>query len=144
LRPKKAKLFIPEVATKLSLPESLVEDLVDYYWSEIRKNLSNLSHQRIHLTNLGDFVVKHWKVDEKITILEKWEENNKQKGMQQITARFKTAESLFDLKNIKKEIEQENQRKDFIKLHKKVANVSKGKYNKNLESKRADRRGNNK
>lgn len=144
MRPKKAKLFIPEVATKLSLPESLVEDLVDYYWSEIRKNLSTLSHQRIHLTNLGDFVVKHWKVDEKITILEKWEENNKQKGMQQITARFKTAESLFDLKNIKKEIEQENQRKDFIKLHKKVANVSKGKYNKNLESKRADRRGNNK
>jgi len=144
LRPKKAKEFIPNVATDLSLPVSLVEDIVDYYWQEIRKSLSGLKHQRIHLTNLGDFTIKHWKLDGKITGLENWEETNKQKGMQQISARFKTAETLFDLKSIKKVIEEENQRKDFIKLHKKVANVSKGKHNKNLESKRTDRRGNNK
>jgi hypothetical protein len=144
LRPKKAKEFIPNVATELSLPVSLVEDIVDYYWQEIRKSLSGLKHQRIHLTNLGDFTIKHWKLDGKISGLENWEETNKQKGMQQISARFKTAETLFDLKSIKKVIEEENQRKDFIKLHKKVANVSKGKHNKNLESKRTDRRGNNK
>lgn len=144
LRPKKAKEFIPNVATDLSLPVSLVEDIVDYYWQEIRKSLSGLKHQRIHLTNLGDFTIKHWKLDGKITGLENWEETNKQKGMQQISARFKTAETLFDLKSIKKVIEKENQRKDFIKLHKKVANVSKGKSNKNLEVKRTNSRRNNK
>lgn len=124
MRPKKAKDFIPDVAGQLSLEDSLVEDVIDYYWREIRKNLSGLTHTRIHLTNLGDFVIKHWKVGEKIEILEKWEENNKQKGIQQVQARFKNAEKVYDLKNIQKIIEEENQRKDFIKLHKKKTNES--------------------
>lgn len=118
MRPKKAKDFIPTVANKLTLPEDLVEDVINYYWQEIRKSLSSLKHNRIHLTNLGDFTIKHWKIDDKIQMLEQWEEKNKLKGMQELTARFKTAETLFDLKNIKKLTEEENQRKDFIKLHK--------------------------
>ena len=122
MRPKKAKLFIPDVASKLDLPESLIEDLIDYYWGEVRKSLSGLKHQRIHITNLGDFTLKHWKLDEKIQMLEKWEENNKQKGIQQVQARFKNAEKVYDLKNIQKIIQEENQRKDFIKLHKKKTN----------------------
>lgn len=78
-----------------------------------------MSHSRIHLTNLGDFTIKHWKIDEKIEGLEKWEENNKLKGMQEITARFKTAETLYNLKNLRKIVDEENQRKEFITLHKK-------------------------
>jgi hypothetical protein len=38
--------------------------------------------------------------------------------MQQMTARFKTAETLFDLKALKQMMDEENQRKDFIKLYK--------------------------
>jgi hypothetical protein len=119
LRPKKAKDFIPSVAEQLHLSEDVVKDVVDYYWRNIRKSLSSLDHSRIHLTNLGDFTIKHWKIDEKIEGLENWEETNKQKGLQQITARFKTAETLYDLKKLKGLVEEENQRKEFIKLHKK-------------------------
>lgn len=133
MRPKKAKLYIPDVASKLSVSEDLVEDVINFYWQEVRKSLSNLSHSRVHITNLGDFTIKHWKIDDRIQMLERWEENNKQKGLQQMTARFKTAESLFNLKEIKKIVEEENQRKDFIKLHKKRANVSKKQRNKDLE-----------
>jgi hypothetical protein len=102
-----------------------------------------LKHNRIHVTNLGDFVTKHWKIDDKIERLERWEENNKQKGMQQMTARFKTAESLFDLKNLKKIIEEETQRKDFIKLHKSNSNEPKRKHNKNMEEQGTDTGGDN-
>jgi len=118
LQPKKAKQLIPKVSEVLNIPEKTIEDVMSYYWQEVRKSLSGLKHQRIHLTNLGDFYIKHWKMDEKINNLEKWEETNKQKGLQQITARFKTAETLFDLKALKKTMEEEGQRKDFIKLHK--------------------------
>jgi len=118
LHPKKAKTLIPEVATLTEQSESLVKDVIDFYWQEIRKSMSSLKHQRIHLTNLGDFTIKHWKMKQKIENLEKWEETNKQKGMQQMTARFKTAETLFDLKALKQIMEEENQRKDFIKLYK--------------------------
>jgi len=135
LRPKKSKEFIPLIAEKLDVSTELAEDVILYYWREIRKSLSSLSHSRIHVTNLGDFVTKHWKIDEKVEILERWEESNRLKGLQQITARFKTAETLFDLKNLKKIIQEENQRKDFIKLHK---NESKGKPNKDLEEQGSD------
>lgn len=118
MQPKKSKQLIATTGEMLNMPEKTIEDVVSYYWQEVRKSLSGLKHQRIHLTNLGDFYVKHWKMDEKIVALEKWEETNKQKGLQQITARFKTAETLFDLKSLKKSMEEEAQRKDFIKLHK--------------------------
>ena len=140
LNPKKAKNFIPKVVEQLSLPQSFVEDVINYYWQEVRKSLSGLKHNRIHITNLGDFVTKHWKIDDKIERLEKWEENNKLRGMQELTARFKAAETLFDLKNIKKIIEEETQRKDFIKLHK---HESKRKHNKNMEKQGSDNRGDN-
>ena len=134
LRPKKAKEFVDDVANITGLSKEVVENVISFYYRELRTNLSNLSHFRIHITNLGDFVIKHWKIDDKIDMLQKFEEKNKAKGLQKITARFKTAESLYELRNLKKTIEEENQRKDFIKLHKTKANVkSRKKHNKDME-----------
>lgn len=134
MKPKKAKELIPAVAAEVKLPEQVVKDIVYTYWQEIRKSLSGLKHNRVHITNLGDFSVMHWKIDDKIKMLEQFEENNKLKGMQQMTARFRTVELVYSLKEIKKQVEQEQQRKEFIKTHKRLANESKGEHNQNLES----------
>jgi len=125
LHPKKAKEFIDDVAKEVGLSKEVVESVISFYYRQLRNSLSDLSHYRVHVTNLGDFTVKHWKIDDKIDKLEKFEENNKAKGLQKITARFKTAESLYELKNLKNILDEENQRKDFIKLHKKKKNGSK-------------------
>lgn len=138
MRPKKAKELIPKVAVELDIPEQLVKDVTDFYWQEIRKSLSGLKHNRVHLTNLGDFTIKHWKLDDKIEMLEKFKENFKQKGLQEIVTRFRTDESLFDLKAMKKLIEQEEERKDFIKLHKSQTNESKREHNKDVEIQGSD------
>ena len=135
MRPRKAKEFIPEVAKQTDLSEDAVSSIISYYWQEVRKSLSSLKHPRVHVTNLEDFVTKHWKLDDKINMLEKFEENNKQKGLQKMTARYKTAETLFDLKNLKKLMQEETQRAEFIKLHK---NESKREHNPDLESKGSD------
>ena len=134
MKPKKAKELIPAVAAEVKLPEQVVKDIVYTYWQEIRKSLSGLKHNRVHITNLGDFSVMHWKIDDKIKMLEQFEENNKLKGMQQMTARFRTVELVYSLKEIKKQVEQEQQRKEFIKTHKRLANESKGEHNQNMES----------
>jgi uncharacterized protein YdcH (DUF465 family) len=133
LRPTKAKTFIPEVAIQTDVPEEAVNAIINFYWQEVRKSLSGLKHSRVHLTNLGDFVTKHWKLDDKIDRLERFEENNRQKGLQQMTARFKTVETLYDLKALKAIIEEEKQRAEFIKLHKKTANVTKREHNTDME-----------
>lgn len=138
MRPTKAKVFIPEVAEEQSLSEETVEAIINFYWREMRKSLSQLKHSRVHITNLGDFTIKHWKLDKKIAKLERFEENNRLKGLQQMTARFKTAETLFDLKALKVIMEEEKQRAEFIKMHKKTSNVSTGEHNQDLEEQGAD------
>jgi nucleoid DNA-binding protein len=134
LRPRKAKEFIPEVALQTEVSEEAVSTILSYYWQEVRKSLSGLKHSRVHLTNLGDFVIKHWKVDEKIQMLEQFEEKSRLKGLQQMTARFKTAENLYDLRSLKQVIEEEKQRAEFIKLHKRAADESKREHDQDLES----------
>jgi nucleoid DNA-binding protein len=134
LRPRKAKEFIPEVALQTEVSEEAVSTILSYYWQEVRKSLSGLKHSRVHLTNLGDFVIKHWKVDEKIQMLEQFEEKSRLKGLQQMTARFKTAENLYDLRSLKQVIEEEKQRAEFIKLHKRAADESKKEHDQDLES----------
>lgn len=133
MRPRKAKEFIPEVAVETGLSEETVNTVLSYYWQEVRKSLSGLKHSRVHVTNLGDFVTKHWKLDDKIQMLELFEEKNRQKGLQQMTARFKTAETLYDLKSLKKIMEEESQRADFIKMHKRITNESNAEHNPDLE-----------
>ncbi len=134
MRPRKAKEFIPEVALQTEVSEEAVSTILSYYWQEVRKSLSGLKHSRVHLTNLGDFVIKHWKVDEKIQMLEQFEEKSRLKGLQQMTARFKTAENLYDLRSLKQVIEEEKQRAEFIKLHKRAADESKKEHDQDLES----------
>jgi nucleoid DNA-binding protein len=143
LKPTKAKTFIPKVANDTGVSEDAVAAVIGFYWQEVRKSLSCLKHPRIHLTNLGDFVIKHWKIDEKIEKLERFEEYNRQKGLQQMTARFKTVETLFDLKALKQIIEEEKQRAEFIKLHKTKTHVSKGERNQTLEDQGSDTGGDN-
>jgi hypothetical protein len=137
LKPKKSKELIPDVAKQLGVSEQMVSDVTSFYWHEIRKSLSSLKHARVHVTNLGDFTIKHWKLDDKIDMLEKFKENFRQKGLQEIVTRFRTDETLFDLKAIRELMDEENQRRDFIKLHKNN-NEPKREHNQNLEVKGTD------
>ena len=107
MRPKKAKELIPDVAKETDVSEQLVKDIVDFYWQEVRKSLSSLKHSRVHITNLGDFTIKHWKLDDMIEMLERFKENLKQKGVQEKVTRFRTDENLFDMKDMKKIMEEE-------------------------------------
>ena len=137
MKPKKSKELIPNVAKDLGVSEQMVSDVTSFYWHEIRKSLSSLKHARVHVTNLGDFTIKHWKLDDKIDMLEKFKENFRQKGLQEIVTRFRTDETLFDLKAIRELMNEENQRRDFIKLHKNN-NEPKREHNQNLEIKGTD------
>ena len=137
MKPKKSKELIPNVAKDLGVSEQMVSDVTSFYWHEIRKSLSSLKHARVHVTNLGDFTIKHWKLNDKIDMLEKFKENFRQKGLQEIVTRFRTDETLFDLKAIRELMDEENQRRDFIKLHKNN-NEPKREHNQNLEIKGTD------
>ena len=140
MRPINSKEFILPTAVMVELPKSVVKDIVNYYWQEIRQSMGSMKHPRLHIANLGDFVVKDWKLNERIRRIELFDQNNKQKGLQLINARFRTAETIYNLKQVKKQIELEKQRAEFIKLHKKTVHETK-QHHTDLEEQGSDLRG---
>ena len=56
--PKSSKHFIVPTAEDLSVDAQLVEDAVSFYYSKVRKALSNLELHNIRLENLGTFRAK--------------------------------------------------------------------------------------
>ena len=71
LRPIKSKELLVSTAMELNLPVSVVTTIAQEYWREVRESLSDLKQDRVHVTNLGDFTIKHWKLDNTIDMLQK-------------------------------------------------------------------------
>ena len=61
--PKKPIVIIKQVAEERDLPVSTVDDIVSFYYKEVRNSLSSLEHLRIDLPGLGNFVIKKKSVD---------------------------------------------------------------------------------
>jgi len=58
MNPKKVKKIYEAVAEDLNLNKDLVEDLVEFYYKDVRKLLTNLEYPRINVDGLGQFVSK--------------------------------------------------------------------------------------
>jgi hypothetical protein len=56
--PKKPEIIIKEVAEQHDLPISMVDDVVSFYYKEVRKTLSSLEHLNVNLVGLGQFIMK--------------------------------------------------------------------------------------
>lgn len=127
MRPLKTKELYVELAFKTGNTIEEVKTVSDFFWGEVREQLSNLSDVRIHLTGLGDFVIKHWLIDKEV-----------ERCQQIISHRAHLSEPLQ--KRIDKLVRardlhlEEVQRKEFIYNHKKLSNENKsGKLAEGLE-----------
>lgn len=58
MNPKKSSQLYREVSEELDVPMSIVEDLIQDYYKEIRSNLTGLTHPRINVDGLGQFVAR--------------------------------------------------------------------------------------
>lgn len=64
--PKKAEVIIKQVAEEKDIPVSTVDDIVSFYYKEVRKTLSSLEHLKINLPGLGSFIIKQSSVEKSI------------------------------------------------------------------------------
>jgi 4-alpha-glucanotransferase len=58
MNPKKSSTLYKEVSEELNVSESLVGDIIEFYYKDLRTQLSNLKYPRINVEGLGQFVVK--------------------------------------------------------------------------------------
>lgn len=56
--PKKSKHYIKPTADKLDCDPELVDDIINFFYSEVRKSLINMEGPTIHVVNLGSFHAK--------------------------------------------------------------------------------------
>lgn len=57
--PKSHKHFIQPTSEELGLNKNLVEDIVSFYYAELRKTLSNLEFHNVQVESVGTFKVRY-------------------------------------------------------------------------------------
>ena len=66
LNPKSYKKFFEEVADQCEVHPDLVDELVRFFYNEIRKNMESLDATRIRLPNLGTFITRKGRLERAI------------------------------------------------------------------------------
>jgi nucleoid DNA-binding protein len=113
--PKKARKFYKQTAEDLEIQESLVEDFVEFYYKNIRHNLSNLVHPRINVEGLGHFTVKPSWVRRAIERISKALEKHDTSTFGAYSKKVRLEHTLELLIELEKKIVLEEQRKETFK-----------------------------
>ena len=66
LTPKSYKNFFKEVADECEVHPDLVDELVRFFYNDIRKHMENLDSTRIRLPNLGTFITRKGRLERAI------------------------------------------------------------------------------
>jgi nucleoid DNA-binding protein len=109
--PKKSSKIYKELSEELNIEESLIEDLMEFYYKRVRENLSELKHPRINLEGLGHFVIKELFVKESIPKIEKSLTRHDTSTFSAYFNKKSKETKLEKLKELKKKIDLENERK---------------------------------
>jgi hypothetical protein len=108
--PKKPIILYKQVAEDLNQSESLVDTFMTFYYKEVRKLLSNLSHTKINIDGLGQMVVKERTID---GLINKYNARvNK--------ATTNTFSNYFDKKNLEVKLEKMNNIKIVLQQEKQL------------------------
>jgi len=138
MNPKKINSIITKTSQELNLSESLVDDIIGFYWNQVRNSINNAEHASLKINSLGTFKVKKWKLD---SLIEKY--NNHIENLSKNNFKYMTLqrhailnsikEKLERLESVKKDILLEEKRKEEIKI-KREEYIN----DKNMESKESD------
>lgn len=66
MNPKSHKEFRKDLADKVGVHQSVVDDFIAFYYAKVRSNLSSLVFPRINVDGLGTFYLRKGKLDKAI------------------------------------------------------------------------------
>ena len=97
MKPTRSKSLIKKTAEQLKLPEELVSDVVDFYYSVVIKKIENLKDPTIFLHGLGTLRLSRKKLELNIKNLEKLLESNSQEDFKKVV-KYNLSKSMLDSK----------------------------------------------
>lgn len=74
--PQKSNKIYKVVSEDLNIQEKLVEDIVQFYYKELRSKMSTISHTRINVEGIGHMIIKPKIVNQAIERLDKAAKNH--------------------------------------------------------------------
>ena len=131
--PKKASNLYKQVAEELGVNNTLVEDLLECFYKDVRGNLTNLKHPRLNVEGLGHFAVKPGTVRKAIPRYQKSLENHDTSTFGAYYNKKMVEEKVIALIDIEKKISLQEEKKDNFKQKK-----NEYKYKGNLEEPETD------
>ena len=126
--PKKSKHFINPTAKKLDLDPDLVDDVVSFFYSGIRKSLIEMEGPNIQIENLGSFKAKQNELPKLVAKYTKHLDVLKPETFNQMTLMKELQSKLARVLNLQKIIGDEKARKTKFKEQKNAK-----KANQNME-----------
>ena len=124
--PKKANKLYKDIAEDMNIEEVLVEDLIEFYYKEVRNKLSNLSYPRINVEGLGHFVAKSSLIKKAIPRYIKSLENHdtstfgayfNKKGIEQKVELLIKLEQQINTEEQRKETFKKKKDEEYIKIN---------------------------
>jgi len=126
--PKKAKDFTEATSEQMELPLQLVENIASFYWSAVRRALTNLEGSSITIANLCTFKIKPTMLPKRLAKYQSYIDNLPLGNMTfQKHAIYDIAKDRAEkLKAIKEEMDTEREKKEEVKKKRQayVANKS--------------------
>ena len=118
MNPKKPKEFIKPTADALKVSETLVDDVTAFYWSQVRKALSDIESPSITVTNLGTFKVRYNKIGILETKYTNYLANLEADRMtfNKHAIQNMSKQKLEALDSVRKQMEEEHKRKQEVKI----------------------------
>jgi len=116
LKSKKAKDLIPKTAEELEMSEELVTDVVNFYYTELRKKIENLEDIRIGVPNIGTFTARKKSLEKSVATLTRILTDGTEESFKKIR-KYKLTEDVRDLQlALFKKIEKDEQERKQAKL----------------------------
>jgi hypothetical protein len=116
--PKKSSALYKEVAEELNLPADLIEDFIEFYYKEIKANVTGLIHPRINVECLGQFVIRPVAVRKAIPRYKKALEKHDTSTFNAYHNKVLVEKKLAALEHMEKELSKADLKKEEIKQKK--------------------------
>jgi hypothetical protein len=104
--PKKATNLIKPVAEELDISEEMLDDMVLFYYSNLRKTLSGLTALKIDVPGLGHFLIRQKRVESSIKKINKTLESTDESSFTSYHYKKLQEEKLKLLLSIKDKIDE--------------------------------------
>ena len=114
MNPKSHKDFKKGIAKEIGIHENVVDDFIAFYYSKLRKNLSELTNPKIFVDGLGTFSIRKNRLEKQIKRKKSYLGNVVNNTYSGYEKKLTTQNRIEEMESVLKMLEeQEVEKKDF-------------------------------